>query len=168
MLLKHLGLSASQAGFVIFPGAILSILLSRTVGAMIDKRGNSGMLRAAPLLILVAAVLFAGVGTRFWAADIFVYMLMNLGFAMISSSVSNEISRMLPSSQVGSGTGLYQLMQFFSGAFAIAVLSSALEWQQTLPLGHAYANLFWGLAVVAVLASLCAFLYVGRLSQNAT
>lgn len=167
MLLKHLGLSASHAGFVIFPGATLSMLLSRTVGAIIDKRGNSGMLRAAPVLILVAAVLFAEVGTRFWVADIFVYMLMNLGFAMISSSVSNEISCILPSSQIGSGTGLFQLMQFFSGAFGIAVLSSALEWQQTLPPGHAYANLFWGLAAVAVLANLCAFLYVRRLSQNA-
>lgn len=166
MLLKHFGLSASHAGFIIFPGAILSMLMSRTVGAIIDKNGNSGILRFAPAMILVAAILFALFGTRFWIADIFVYMLMNLGFAMIGSSVSNEISRVLPSSQIGSGTGLFQLMQFFSGAFSIAVLSSAMEWQHALPLDHAYANLFWGLAAVAVLANLCAFLYVVKLSKN--
>lgn len=166
MLLKHFGLSAGHSGIVIFPGAILSMLLSRMVGAMIDKRGNSSMLRAAPMLILMAAVLFAGVGTQYWVANIFVYMLMNLGFAIINSSVSNEISCILPSSQIGSGTGLFQLMQFISGAFGIAVLSSALEWQQSLPPSHAYANLFWGLAAVAVLANLCAFLYVRGLAQK--
>ncbi|MFE4709287.1 MFS transporter [Paenibacillus sp. NPDC056722] len=168
MLLKHFGLSASQAGFVVFPGAILSTLLSRTIGTMIDKRGNSSMLSTTPMLILLAGVLFAGVGTQYWVANIFVYMLMNLGFAIISSSVSNEISRILPSSQIGSGTGLFQLMQFISGSFGLAVLSSALEWQQPLAPGHAYANLFWGLAVIAVLANLCAFLYVRRLFQKTT
>ncbi|PNQ82870.1 MFS transporter [Paenibacillus sp. F4] len=167
MLLNHFGLSVSHAGFVIFPGAILSILLSRMIGAMIDKRGNSRMLRTTPMLILLAAVLFAGVGTQFWIADVFVYMLMNLSFAIISSSVSNEISCILPSSQIGSGTGLFQLMQFISGAFSIAVMSSAMDWQKHLPTSHAYANLFWGLAMVAVLANLCAFLYVRRLAQNA-
>ncbi|NOV00671.1 MFS transporter [Paenibacillus planticolens] len=167
MLMKHFGLSASHAGFIIFPGAILSIMLSRIVGAMIDKRGNSSMLCATPILILIAAILFAGVGTQYWVANVFVYMLMNLGFAIISSSVSNEISRILPSSQIGSGTGLYQLMQFISGAFGIAVLSSTLERQQALSPSHAYANIFWGLAVIAVLANLCAFLYVRRLTQNA-
>ncbi|MDQ0495305.1 MFS transporter [Paenibacillus brasilensis] len=162
MLLKHFGLSAGHSGFVIFPGAILSMLLSRMVGAMIDKRGNSSMLRAAPMLILMAAVLFAGVGTQYWVANIFVYMLMNLGFAIINSSVLNEISCILPSSQIGSGAGLFQLMQIISGAFGIAVLSSALEWQHS----HAYANLFWAVAAVAVLANLCAFLYVRGLAQN--
>ncbi|MGQ7889846.1 hypothetical protein [Paenibacillus sp. WC2504] len=122
------------------------------------------MLRATPLLILLAAVLFAGVGTQYWVADVFVYVLMNLGFAIISSSVSNEISCILPSSQIGSGTGLFQLMKFISG---IAVLSSTLEWQRALPPSHVYANLFWRLAVIAVLANLCGFLYVRRLGQNA-
>ncbi|MBB6670764.1 MFS transporter [Cohnella nanjingensis] len=168
MLLKQFGLSASHAGFVIFPGAILSVLLSRTIGAVIDKRGNSSMLRMTPVLILLAAVLFAGLGTQYWIANVFVYMLMNLGFAIISSSVSNEISRILPSSQMGSGTGLFQLMQFISGAFGLAALSSGLEWQQFLPLSHAFANLFWGLAVVAVLANLCAFLYVRRKTSSVT
>ncbi|WP_053376642.1 MFS transporter [Paenibacillus sp. FJAT-27812] len=167
MLLKHFDLSASQAGFVIFPGAILSTLLSRMIGAMIDKRGNSSMLRTTPIIVLLAAVLFAGVGTQFWVANVFVYMLMSLSFAIISSSVSNEISCILPSSQIGSGTGLFQLMQFISGAFSIAILSSVMEWQEHLPPSHSYANLFWGLAVVAVLANLCSFLYVRRLAQSA-
>nr|WP_231116876.1 MFS transporter [Paenibacillus polymyxa] len=168
MLLKHFGLSASQAGFVIFPGAILSTLLSRMIGAMIDKHGNSNMLRTTSMVILLAAVLFAGVGTQYWVANVFVYMLMNLGFAIISSSVSNEISCILPSSQIGSGTGLFQLMQFISGAFSIAVISSAMEWQKHLPASQAYANLFWGLAVVALIANLCAFLYLRRIAQKAT
>lgn len=162
MLLKHFGLSASHAGFIIFPGAILSMLLSRVIGSFIDKYGNGGILRLAPVMILTSVVLFALLGTRFWAADILVYMLMNVGFSMIGSSVSNEISRILPKSQIGSGTGLFQLMQFFAGAFSIAVVSSALEWQHNIPLGQAFANLFWGLAGVAIIANLCAVLYSKR------
>ncbi|MBJ9990675.1 MFS transporter [Paenibacillus sp. S28] len=168
MLLKHFGLSASHAGFVIFPGAILSTLLSRRVGAMIDERGSSRMLRTTPMLVLLAAVLFAGLGTHFWVANVFVYMLMNLGFAIISSCVSNEISCLLPSSQMGSGTGLYQLMQFIGGAFSIAVMSSAMEWQKHLPPSQTYANLFWGLAVVAAISNLCAFMYLRRIAPKAT
>lgn len=162
MLVRHFSLSASAAGFIIFPGAALSMILSRKIGTIIDQRGNRGMLLSSPLLIVVAGVLFASVGTHSWVGDIFEYVLMNVGFTMVNSSVYNEISRLLPSSQIGAGIGVYQLMQFFSGAFGVAVLSSTLGWQRAT----VYAGLFWGLASVALLAALCALLYVRPLAQR--
>lgn len=74
---------------------------------------------------------------------------------MISSSVSNEISRTLPASQVGSGIGLFQLLQFFGGAF-----SGAMEWQHGLPQTTAYSNIFWGLTAIALLAIGSSYAYL--------
>lgn len=165
ILTHRFGFSASHAGLVIFPGSLLAIFVSRLVGRMIDRYGNTGILRFAPLLVLAATVLFALFAGKSWVAVMLVYMIMSLSFTVLSSSVSNEISRILPASQIGSGMGLFQLLQFFSGAFSVAMAASALEWQRSLPLQAAYSNIYWGLSVAAIIAIGSAFIYL-RSSQR--
>ncbi|MEK4848985.1 MFS transporter [Paenibacillus sp. FSL H7-0756] len=160
ILTHRFGFSASHAGLVIFPGSLLAIFVSRLVGRMIDRYGNTGILRFAPLLVLAATVLFALFAGKSWVAVMLVYMIMSLSFTVLSSSVSNEISRILPASQIGSGMGLFQLLQFFSGAFSVAMAASALEWQRSLPLQAAYSNIYWGLSVAAIVAIGSAFIYL--------
>ncbi|WP_025706518.1 MFS transporter [Paenibacillus graminis] len=159
ILVHRFGFTASHAGFVIFPGSLLAIFVSRSVGRIIDRFGNGGILRFVPLLVLTATVLFALFAGHSWIAVMFVYMIMSLAFTTLSSSVSNEISRVLPSSQIGSGMGLFQLLQFFSGAFGVAMAASALEWQHGLSLSAAYSNIYWGLSIAAVIAIVSAFVY---------
>ncbi|KWX79457.1 tetracycline resistance protein TetA [Paenibacillus riograndensis] len=159
ILVHRFGFTASHAGFVIFPGSLLAIFVSRSVGRIIDRFGNGGILRFVPLLVLTATVLFALFAGHSWIAVMFVYMIMSLAFTTLSSSVSNEISRVLPSSQIGSGMGLFQLLQFFSGAFGVAMAASALEWQHGLSLSAAYSNIYWGLSIAAVIAIVSAFAY---------
>ncbi|CAH1056682.1 MFS transporter [Paenibacillus pseudetheri] len=159
ILTHRFGFSASHAGLVIFPGSLLAIFVSRSVGRIIDRYGNAGILRFAPLLVLTATVLFAFFAGRSWIAVMLIYMIMSLAFTTLSSSVSNEISRILPSSQIGSGMGLFQLLQFFSGAFSVAMAASALEWQRGLPLSAAYSNIYWGLSIAAILAIISAIVY---------
>ncbi|KAA1188084.1 MFS transporter [Paenibacillus sp. B2(2019)] len=159
ILTHRFGFSASHAGLVIFPGSLLAIFVSRSVGRIIDRYGNGGILRFAPLLVLTATVLFAFFAGRSWIAVMLIYMIMSLAFTTLSSSVSNEISRILPSSQIGSGMGLFQLLQFFSGAFSVAMAASALEWQRGLPLSTAYSNIYWGLSIAAILAIISAIVY---------
>lgn len=165
ILLNLFGLSAIQAGFVIFPGSLLAMLVSRQVGKMIDRRGNYGIIRYAPLLVLGAAVLFAGFGGTAYIAILLIYMLMSVAFSFLSSSVSNEMSRILPAAQIGSGLGLFQLLQFFSGAFGVALTASSLVWQQRLPLQTAYGNIYWGMAVVALAAIGCSYAYLRRAAR---
>lgn len=160
ILVHRFGLTASHAGLIIFPGSMLAMVASRRVGSVIDRHGNGAILRYAPLLVLSSMVLFALFSGQSWLAILFIYMLISLGFTMLSSSVSNEISRILPASQVGSGMGLYQLLQFFSGAFSVAMASSAMEWQHGLSLSAAYSNIFWGLMVMALLALGSSFVYL--------
>ncbi|MCE3204120.1 MFS transporter [Paenibacillus sonchi] len=159
ILVHRFGFTASHAGFVIFPGSLLAIFVSRSVGRIIDRFGNGGILRFVPLLVLTATVLFALFAGHSWIAVMFVYMIMSLAFTTLSSSVSNEISRVLPASQIGSGMGLFQLLQFFSGAFGVAMAASALEWQHGLSLSAAYSNIYWGLSIAAVIAIVSAFAY---------
>lgn len=167
ILVHRFGFSASHSGLVIFPGSLLAIFVSRTVGRIIDRYGNTGILRLVPFLVLAATVLFALFAGRSWVAVMLVYMIMSLSFTVLSSSVSNEISRILPASQIGSGMGLFQLLQFFSGAFSVAMAASALEWQRGLPLQTAYSNIYWGLSIAAIVAIVSAFIY-GRSSQSST
>ncbi|ANS73353.1 tetracycline resistance protein TetA [Paenibacillus yonginensis] len=160
ILVHRFDFSASHAGFIIFPGSLLAIVASRKVGTIIDRHGNLHILRYAPLLVLCATLLFALFAADSWLAILLIYLLISLSFTMLSSSVSNEISRILPASQVGSGMGLFQLLQFFSGAFSVAIASSAMEWQKGLSLSSAYSNIFWGLMIMALLAFISSYVYL--------
>ncbi|CAM4453886.1 MFS transporter [Paenibacillus tarimensis] len=169
ILVNQFGLSASHSGFIIFPGSLLAMILSRLVGRIIDRYGNRLIIQYIPLLMLASVVLFALFAAQSSWAILFIYMLMSVGFTFLSSSVSNELSRLLPGTQVGSGLGLFQLLQFFSGAFGIAATAAALEWQQDRPIASAYSSIFWGMTIVVLLAMVCAFFYIrhaGSASQQ--
>ncbi|MCA0754229.1 MFS transporter [Paenibacillus sp. N4] len=160
ILVKQYGLSAIEAGLVIFPGSILAMLVSRSVGKFIDTRGNGTIIRFVPQLLLASVVLFALFESiSFWAI-LFIYILLSVSFTILQSSVSNEMSRILEPSQIGSGLGLFQLLQFFSGAFGVALSAAALSWQQQWSLAHAYGNIYWGLSVVVLLSIVCSIVYI--------
>ncbi|WP_051250369.1 MFS transporter [Paenibacillus harenae] len=162
-ILVHLyGLSAVSSGLVIFPGSLLALFLSRRVGKIIDRSGNSAIIRYIPYLLLTSVLLFAWLSGTSYIAIMLIYMLLSVGFTFMTSSISNEMSRILDKSQIGSGMGLFQLLQFFSGAFGVAMTASALTWQKDLPLTSAYSNIYWALAVVVLLSIGCAYLYLKR------
>jgi MFS transporter, DHA2 family, metal-tetracycline-proton antiporter len=166
MLVNLFEMTASHAGFIIFPGSLLAMLASRRVGDAIDRFGNVAILRFTPPIFLVSTLMFALFAGQSWLAILLIYMLMSLGFTVLSSSVSNEMSRILPSAQIGSGMGLFQLLQFFSGAFSVALAATAMEWQHHLMLATAYSNLFWGLTAVALLAIGFSFIYLRGTSKT--
>ncbi|MFB9327887.1 MFS transporter [Paenibacillus aurantiacus] len=162
ILVHQFGLTASQSGFIIFPGSLLAMILSRLVGRIIDRYGNRGIIQYIPLLMLASALLFALFAAQSSWAILFIYMIMSVGFTFLSSSVSNELSRLLPAAQVGSGLGLFQLLQFFSGAFGIAATATALEWQHARTLAAAYSSIFWGMVLIVLLAMVCSYFYTRR------
>ncbi|UUZ95585.1 MFS transporter [Paenibacillus sp. P25] len=121
-ILSHLyGLTAGQSGLLLFPGALISMLASNRIGKMIDRFGNGRLLRSAPWSLLASTVLFALLAVQTYYAIMIGYVVMSIGFTALTTSVSNEMSRILPKDRTGSGMGLFQLTQFFSGAFSVAV-----------------------------------------------
>lgn len=161
ILVHHFELTAMQAGFIIFPGSLLSMLVSRRVGKLIDGFGNHTIIRVLPFFMLSATVLFAIFGSlSFWAIAA-IYSLMSLAFTFLTSSVSNEMSRILHPTQIGSGMGLFQLLQFFSGAFGVAATATTLAfYPKSVDEGNAYSVVFWGMSVVTVASIVFAFYYL--------
>lgn len=159
ILTRNFAFTAGHAGLIIFPGSMLAIIASRKIGKVIDRYGNHGILRYGPPLLLVSTLLFALLIAHSWVAAMIIYMILSMSFTALSSSLSNEMSRVLPESFIGSGMGLFQLLQFFSGAFSVALATTALEWQHALPLSTAYSNIYWGLSISAIVAILSAIWY---------
>ena len=168
ILVGQYGLTSIEAGLVIFPGSLLSMLVSRRVGKIIDLSGNGSIIRFAPLLVLSAVTLFALFEKSGYVALLFIYMLLSVGFTFLTSSISNEMSRILKPAQIGSGLGLFQLLQFFSGAFGVAMSASALGWQKHLSASQAYSNIYWGLALFAVLSIVSAYAYLRSKARTAS
>jgi DHA2 family metal-tetracycline-proton antiporter-like MFS transporter len=166
ILVGQYGLTSIGAGLVIFPGSLLAMLVSRRVGRIIDTQGNGSLIRFVPFLVLTSVVLFALFEGTSYVSILFIYILLSVGFTILSSSISNEISRILPAKQIGSGLGLFNLLQFFSGAFGVAITASALTWQKGLTLSHAYSNIYWGMAIVVILSILSAVSYLRSASRR--
>lgn len=168
LLSRVFGLTPVASGLVLFPGALLAMLVSNGVGRLIDRYGNEALLRFLPWLLLISTVLLAltVIHSYYWLAVI--YVLTSVSITAISSAVSNELSRLLPKERIGSGMGLFQLLQFFSGAFAVAISGSALVWQKALSPERAFDNLIWGMAGIAILTIISAFIYRGYAKKRMT
>lgn len=159
VLIHLFQLTPGQSGLVIFPGALVAMLASNRIGKIIDQYGNTMLLRLTPWPLLLAACLFALFAGQSVYVVMAVYILMSVGFSALNASVSNELSRILPSEHVGAGMGLFQLSQFISGAFSVAISGIVLTAQSSLPLADAFSNLFWGMVVITLIAMGASWLY---------
>ncbi|MGW9018785.1 MFS transporter [Priestia megaterium] len=168
ILIKLFGLNAALSGLIIFPGSLLAIIVSRKVGQVIDFQGNKNILRFIPSLILISTILFALFLTISYITILLIFIPLSVGFTAISSSVSNEITRLLPKSQISAGLGLYQLLQFFSGAYTIGIFANVLSLERRSAISSVYSSLYWGLSVVMLLVICCSYLYRKQFSKHTT
>ncbi|MFC0559737.1 MFS transporter [Halalkalibacter alkalisediminis] len=137
-------------GLIIFPGAILSAIVAPLIGRMIDRFGNRPIIVLGHFFLLVASTLFAFFSSVTPYAIMITYMFMSIGFSALTSSTSNEVTRLLPRQEVGAGMGLVQLMQFFGGALGVALSGLLLVWQSDLLPAVSYRNIFLGFSVLLV------------------
>ncbi|NEW06257.1 MFS transporter [Paenibacillus sp. SYP-B3998] len=165
MLSRLYGMSSSFTGLMIFPGAMVSAVLSNPIGRLIDRYGNHLNLRGGSLLMLVGAILFACFSHTSPYTILCIYIPLSIGATMLTTSLSNEMSRILPREQIGAGMGLSQLIQFVGGAFGVALSGKSIVWQKSIPLAEAYSHIFWGAAGILLLAVLSYYLY--RTKQTA-
>ncbi|MCZ8523957.1 MULTISPECIES: MFS transporter [Paenibacillus] len=168
MLSRLFGTGSTVTGFLIFPGAILTALLSPRIGRWIDRAGNTPVIAAGHAGLILAAAGFALFSAQSVYAIAGAYMVLSVSVSAIGSSVSNEMSRILAPSEVGSGMGLSQLTQFFGGALGVALTSTVLAWQAGKPASGVYAGLYWVMAAAAVVSAVLCFRYVKRRRTSGT
>jgi DHA2 family metal-tetracycline-proton antiporter-like MFS transporter len=89
-------------------------------------------------------------------------MFASIGFTALSSSISNEITRILPITQIGSGIGIAQLMQFFAAGLGVTISGLLLTIQEGLSSMIVYRTIYIGFSFVIFLAFLLYGLYYQR------
>ncbi|MFZ3591443.1 MFS transporter [Bacillus sp. DJP31] len=152
----------AEVGLLIFPGAILSAIAAQFIGRLIDQFGNLPIIIMGQLLLLIATILFTLTSTISPYYILFTYMFMSTGFSALTSSISNEISRILTDEEIGAGMGMAQLFQFFGGAFGVTVTGIALTILHDMSQNLMYSIIFSGLVILI----LGGFMIIGFYIRN--
>jgi len=122
LVLSHVfHLDAAAIGLAIFPGAILSSVLIPFIGRLIDLHGNFRYLLGAQLVFFASILLMALFLPQSPLVILFAYILFAPSLSTVTSTLSNEVSQILPKEMIGAGMGFLQLIQFMGGSFAVAL-----------------------------------------------
>lgn len=127
MLRELYGLTMLEIGFILFPGAIASGLIGQRIGTIISIRGGQTIIRYGLLFISCGALFistFAGSNTLLITLGL---LIAYLGFPFIQGGTADLISSNLSGKQNGVGMGLFNLLNFFAGAFSSALFGKLLE-----------------------------------------
>ncbi|MBH0230428.1 MFS transporter [Halobacillus yeomjeoni] len=150
---------AAAIGFIIFPGAMLSAVAAIYVGRLIDAYGNIKVLFLAHGLLMISALVF------FFFAGINQYMIMiaymftSFGFSSLSSSSTNEVSRILSNKQIGAGIGLKQQTHFIGSATGSVLAGILLELNEQPYEASAFALPFGVLVALMAASSFTLIIY---------
>ncbi|WP_226666505.1 MFS transporter [Metabacillus litoralis] len=156
----------AEVGMIIFPGAILSAIAAQLIGRLIDRFGNKPLIIFGQLFLLIATILFALFATVSPYSILFTYMFMSIGFSALTSSVANEVSRILPKEDIGTGMGMAQLIQFFGGAFGVTLTGIMITLQQEFTEEIIYRNIFTGLVILVLFAITSFTFYIKNMKKK--
>lgn len=161
------GKDPAEVGLMIFPGAILSAVAAQFIGRLIDRFGNGPLIYFGQLFLFIATVLFTLLSTKSPYFILLTYMFMSTGFSALTSSIANEVSRILPTEEIGTGMGMTQLIQFFGGAFGVTLTGIMITLQDGLAVELIYRHIFGGLVVLITIAIIMFRFYIkGRLNST--
>jgi MFS transporter, DHA2 family, metal-tetracycline-proton antiporter len=162
ILTTVLGKGAAEVGIIIFPGAVIAVVAGVYIGRLIDRFGNAPLIIFGQLLLVSASILFAWFSTVNPNFFLYVYMFASVGFTAISSSISNEITRILPIDQIGSGIGIAQLMQFFGAGLGVTISALLITIQEGLSLEMVYRNIFICFSIINIMTGFIFGFYLRR------
>jgi DHA2 family metal-tetracycline-proton antiporter-like MFS transporter len=151
-----------EVGMIIFPGAIIAVIAGQFIGKLIDRFGNMPIIISGQLFLLGATILFALLSTNSPYFVLAAYMFASVGFTSLSTSISNEVTRILPMTQIGSGIGVAQLIQFFGGGLGVTMAGLLLALQESLSSEIIYRNIYICFSFVIIIAVLIYGLYYRR------
>ncbi|KIL52821.1 MFS transporter [Jeotgalibacillus campisalis] len=156
MIGQVFNLSATMVGLIIFPGAMLSAVAAIYVGRLIDEYGNIRVMLLSQILLLISALIFTFLSPYSVYMIMIGYMFTSFGFSSLSSSTTNEISRILPKDQVATGIGMKQLSQFVGSASGAVLGTTILEWRNAT---YSVASFQWAYASLIILMTLSTVLF---------
>lgn len=157
------GLTTSQIGLILFPGAMSSVVFGPIAGNLADRQGNPFVVTIGLLLLILSMILmsfFMGVSALIVAAAL---LLTYVGFALSQTAMINSVSQTLPEQETGVGMGLFNLVSIISGALGTALVGKILsgKWLEislvpalSLSHGFAYSNLMIVFSIVIAIGGI--------------
>jgi DHA2 family metal-tetracycline-proton antiporter-like MFS transporter len=139
-------------GMIIFPGAIMSAIAAQFIGRLIDRFGNAPLIIFGQTSLIIATVMLSFTSTLSPYFILITYMFMSTGFSALTSSIANEVTRVISNNEVGAGMGLAQLIQFFGGAFGVTIAGIMITIQEGFLGEIVYRNIFMGLSLLILTA----------------
>ncbi|WP_064092037.1 MFS transporter [Rossellomorea aquimaris] len=117
LMLQHVfEKNPTTVGFIIFPGAMLSAVAAIYVGKLIDRYGNMKVMLFAHILLILSTIIFYFLSPINEYMIMLGYMFTSFGFSSLSSSSTNEVSRVMSKDLIASGIGVKQLTHFVGSA----------------------------------------------------
>lgn len=156
-----------EIGFVIFPGALLSAASALFVGRIIDRFGNNMTMIVGNSFLVISSLLFFLLVNYGSISIMGIYVVMSVGFFTLTTSLSNELSRILPAHQIGSGLGLHQLSTLFGVGFGVSIAGLFITRLEHLP-SLKYTNTFLFFFVLMLLSCIALFYYVIQAKKRET
>lgn len=166
MLTTVFGKGPIDIGMIIFPGAIISVIAGQFIGRLIDRFGNMLLIISGQLFFVSASILFAILSGFSPYFILMAYMFASVGFTSLSTSISNEITRILPMTQIGSGIGVAQLIQFFGGGLGVTISGLLLTLQEGLSLQFIYRNIYLFFTCLILVSAMVYGLYYRQIKRN--
>jgi predicted MFS family arabinose efflux permease len=165
-----LGASTLVAGLCLVPFSVMSLLASRTTGAVTKRLSASTVLVVGSLIIAGAGAFFALLHGAVWEA--FVAMgVIGIGFGYTFAAIPGLITRAVPARETGSAMGLYQVIRYIGFSLGSALAASILAGntdhggRQVTERGYVVA-LWVGTAVCVLSAAASWVLYRGEQSTS--
>jgi DHA2 family metal-tetracycline-proton antiporter-like MFS transporter len=149
------GWNAAQTGFILLPGAVLSMLVTRVIGELINRHGNSRVMILAARGLLVSFIGYTLFIEQSAVLVAILYIVASVSNSMYLTAINHAISIHLAPRETAAGMGLFQLLQFISGAFCITVVSLVLSHFTKIEQGlqfievGSYSRIFIGLCLLA-------------------
>jgi DHA2 family metal-tetracycline-proton antiporter-like MFS transporter len=157
------GLSTSEIGLILFPGAISSVVFGPIGGSLADRKGNNFVVIIGLSLLLTSLILISllmAISPWLVSASL---LLLYVGFSLFQTALVNSVSQTLPAHETGVGMGLFNLVSIISGAMGTALVGKILDGKwlafrifsvSSNSNAFAYSNLLIMFAIVVILGGL--------------
>ncbi|MDQ0160051.1 MFS transporter [Alkalibacillus salilacus] len=127
MLRDVYDLTTMQIGLVMFPGAMSAALIGRKGGSLVDQIGSRKVyIMSLSLLMTGFIIVSSTVGLTPWIVSIMLVFPM-MCFPLVQASGADILANLLSKQETGVGMGVFNLMNFVSGALSGAIVGVALD-----------------------------------------
>ncbi|WJV31484.1 MFS transporter [Rossellomorea sp. AcN35-11] len=167
LMLQHVfGRNPTAVGFIIFPGAMLSAVAAIYVGRLIDRYGNMRVMFLAHLLLIISTIIFYFLSPQSEYMIMLAYMFTSFGFSSLSSSTTNEVSRVMSKELIASGIGMKQLTHFVGSASGSVLGGIIVEMGGADFAVHSFQHTFLVLIGIMLLSLFLLCLYKKRITHH--